>query len=100
MIGNPVRIKKYKQLATDHDRARWLAHTEYTVGKAEFIDEETGAIVSKYYVAVGGIAVQTVHGIFFNDKEVFDTLTRMIKRSGKQMEMMMREGFNDPSPED
>lgn len=69
MIGNPVRIKKYKGLATDYDRARWLAHAEYTVGKAEAIDEETGAIVTKYYVAVGGIAVQTVHGIFFDSEE-------------------------------
>ena len=69
MIGNPVRIKKYKELKTDHNRARWLAHAEYTVGRAETIYEETGEIVTKYYVTVGGIAVQTARGIFFESED-------------------------------
>ena len=69
MIGNPVRIKKYKGLATDHDRARQHSHAEYTVGKSESIEEGTSDFVTKYYVAVGGIAVQTVHGIFFESED-------------------------------
>ena len=39
------------------------------MGKSESLEEGISDFVTKYYVAVGGIAVQTVHGIFFESED-------------------------------